>query len=69
MEVILQVEFDGECVNFAGIFYHEDGSKVAIGPGLHGGGVIEIRPPDEEIEIQFEKIFKYPSELHPGERR
>lgn len=63
-EVILQADFDGESVVFAGIFYLEDGSRVAIGEN-----VIERRPPGEELQTSFDLIFKYPSRMHPGERR
>ena len=63
-EVVLQAEFDGESVLFAGIFYREDGWRVAL-----GYNVIEIRPPGESLQISFPPIFKYPSEIHPGERK
>jgi hypothetical protein len=66
-KVILQVQFDGEGVQFAGIFYREDGWKVALGP-TEGGGVIEIRPPNENLTISFDRLFKYPSDVHRGER-
>jgi len=69
-EVVLQVQFDGESVQFAGIFYREDGWKVALGPSdMDRGGVIEIKPPNEKITVSFEPLFKYPSERHHGERR
>lgn len=63
-EVILQAEFDGESVQFAGIFYREDGWRIAL-----GYNIIESRPPSERIQASFEPIFKYPSKNHPGERR
>jgi len=62
-EIVLQAEFDGESVLFAGVFYREDGWRVAL-----GYNVIEIRPPGEPIQTTFPPMFKYPSELHPGER-
>lgn len=69
-EVILQADFNGKEVNFAGIFTRQDGWKVAIGPAPYGeGGMFEFRPPNENIETSFNKIFRYPSEQHPGERR
>ena len=69
-EVVLQAQFDGESVQFAGIFYREDGWKVALGPSdIDGGGIIETIPPDEKIAASFEPLFKYPSERHHGERR
>jgi hypothetical protein len=63
-EVVLQAKYDGESVLFAGIFYREDGSRVAL-----GYNVIEIRPPGEPLQTSFSPIFKYPSSSHPGERR
>lgn len=63
-EVILQAEFDGESVQFAGIFYRGDGWRIAL-----GYNIIESRPPSERIQASFKQIFKYPSKNHPGERR
>lgn len=69
-DVILQVQFDGEGAQFAGIFYLEDGWKVALGPANDkSGGIIEKRPPNEKLTISFERLFKYPSDSHRGERR
>ena len=67
-EVILQAFFDGEGVQFAGIFYQEDGWRIALGPSEDGNGVIEKRPPGEKIQASFKPIFRYRSEEHPGER-
>jgi len=63
-EVVLQAEFDGESVLFAGVFYREDGWRVAL-----GYNIIEMRPPGEPLQMSFPPMFKYPSENHPGERR
>ena len=68
-EVVLQAEFTGEYVNFAGVFYREDGWKVAVGPAPDGdGGLFEIRPPNESLQYKFERLFRYPSDEHFGER-
>lgn len=69
-EVILQADFNGKEVNFAGIFTRQDGWKVAVGPAPSGeGGMFVFTPPNEDIKVSFNKIFRYPSEQHPGERR
>jgi len=58
-EVVLQIEFDGESVQFAGIFYREDGWRIAL-----GYSIIELRPPGQKLETSFPPIFKYPSKDH-----
>ncbi|MFH1101385.1 MAG: hypothetical protein V1726_05050 [Methanobacteriota archaeon] len=67
-DVVLQADLVERCVKFVGYFYREDGWQIAVGPSETGGGYIELRPPGEEIQMNFDKIFQYPSELHPGER-
>ena len=65
---MFQIEVDGECVRITGIFYSEKFGKLGIGTNPEGeGGIIYVRL--LEGDIIFERISKYPSELHQGERR
>lgn len=69
--VVLQLEFDGNYIRLAGIFYKEDGEGIYIGPNKYEKGILIIsglpkNPMGKNISIK--NIFKYPAELHPGER-
>jgi len=83
-DVILQANFigyeilsDGKkwaTVEFKGIFTQKNGWRFALGDFSNkvdeGIAFTKIIPPKLEDEtIKFEKIFMYPSELHPGERK
>lgn len=62
-DVVLQAIMEEDGVSFAGIFYRDDGWRIAIGEN-----VFELKPPRVELETKFKPIFKYPSTLHPGDR-
>ncbi len=70
-EVILQVKFDGNDVEFAGIFYLNDygnAKKLMIAPSKEGGAVLIFAPVEQDFDQKIERIFKYPSKRHLGER-
>lgn len=62
-DVVLQVQMQNDGVLFCGIFHLIEGGKIAL-----GNNVIEIRPPGDELETTFNKIFKYPGEDNLGVR-
>ena len=61
--VVLQATMVEDGVSFTGVFYREDGWRVAIGESA-----FELKPPGVELETHFDPIFNYPSTNHPGER-
>ncbi len=78
-DVILQVDVKGYeklpdgseavVVKFKGVFTHADGWRFILG-GYENTTIFmqTIAPSLSEQRVLFDKIFKYPSELHPGER-
>ncbi|MCK5477020.1 MAG: hypothetical protein KAI55_03795 [Candidatus Aenigmarchaeota archaeon] len=79
-DVILQADIKGYdklqdgseavVVKFRGVFTHPDGWRFILGgdDGIRNSFMQTISPSLNETRIHFDKIFKYPSELHPGER-
>lgn len=65
--VVLQIQFDGKSIQLAGIWYKEDGSKVCIKP-TKGGFVMASLDKNQTVDMDIDKLFKYPADLHPGER-
>lgn len=61
--VVLQAMMVKDGVSFAGVFYREDGWRIAIGESA-----FELKPPGVKLETRFDPIFNYPSINHPGER-
>jgi hypothetical protein len=61
--VVLQTMMVEEGVSFSGVFYREDGWRIAIGENA-----FELKPPGVELETHFDPIFNYPSINHLGER-
>jgi len=61
--VVLQAMMVEDGVSFAGVFYREDGWRIAIGESA-----FELKPSGVELETHFDPIFNYPSTNHPGER-
>ncbi len=68
-EVILQVQFDGECAILAGVFTNNDGSKIAFLPGDADYKMIIRRAlANETLKTNLKPLFKYPSDIYPGQR-
>lgn len=63
-DVILQVQMENDGVLFAGKFYRKDGWRLGIGYNF-----IELQPPDKELELKFEPIFKYLGKDNLGIRK
>jgi hypothetical protein len=66
--VIFQAILEDDGVSISFISYTSDGWVYAVGP-VPGGAIIEKRDDINEIEYKIERIFMYPSKLHPGERK
>lgn len=65
--VVLQASFDGEKINLCGFYYKKDGSAVVFYP-TDSGALINITKQPDNLDNIIIPMFKYPSELHKGER-
>lgn len=67
-KVRLQVVYNGEAVKLAILDYTDDGKIAYVGPINDGTAYTfgDNYPIDSDFSI--EPLFKYPSQLHPGER-
>lgn len=66
--VRFQIEFDGKAAKVAFIEYSEKGEKTGIGCIKENGSCIGVTAGRLPLDFKIDPIFKYPSELHPGER-
>ncbi len=70
-DIILQLDYNREVVQFAGVLHTKDGRAIAYYPKDSGGAINkdynpEIDTTDEVINLI--PLFNYPSSLHMGER-
>ena len=71
-DVVLQLRFLGDRVQFQGKFYDSTGQGISVGKltGADGtvGGAIELTGPTHpNMRLKIQPIFKYPSDRHLGE--
>jgi len=72
-DVILQVVLEEDYIRFAAKMYDSSGRGIAVGAGQDPQfgkvGVIEVTGPEHpDLELVIPPLFKYPSDLHFGER-
>ena len=72
-DIILQVRAIEDRIQLQAKFYGPNGQGVAFGKGFdekgNPGGIMEIiGPKHPELKLKIHPIFKYPSELHIGEK-
>ncbi len=75
-EVVLQVELLPDQIRFLGIFWDGKGKGIGFfeapkqyqGVTYEGGAMIQFCPPGHHFDLSIRPMFKYPSNLHLGEK-